>query len=410
MPRASRGERPEPRSPIAHAVTRPRWAQPSPLAPLSRVAVAAGAGDALVAVALANTVFFKVPVGEARGRVALYLLLTMAPFALLAPLVGPLLDRTRAGRRGAIAVTFGGRAVLAWTMAQAPNGLRIYPAAFTVLVLAKAYGIAKSAAVPRLLAEDATLVGANARLTGLSIGASTVAALTGLALGNVAGFGWTLRVAAFVFAAGVVLALGLPRAVNSGNDPATREEIAAPRFPRAVRDALVTALSVRALAGFLTTYLAFLLRRKGSNVDVGLLAAAVALGSAVGTGLGAGLRRAAPERLMVLAVAVAAAFCAAGSWRYSLATALLAALAAAVAGALAKIGLDATLQRDFADSVRGQAFARSETVLQLAWVAGGAVGLALPLRGSYGLGLAAIALVVATGVTRLRARRGGSVD
>ena len=401
---------PPPRSPLAEAVHLPAWALRSPLKPLVRVAVAAGAGDALVAVALANTVFFRVPVGEARGRVALYLLLTMAPFAVLAPMVGPLLDRTRAGRRVAIALTFFGRAALAWTMAQAPEGLRIYPAAFSVLVLAKAYGVAKSAAVPRLLPADGTLVGTNARLTAFSIAASTGAGLLGLGLGTVADYGWVLRVAAVVFVAGGVLALALPREVNSPDDPEAREHITPPRFPPRVREALLTALSVRALAGFLTTYLAFLLRRVGSNVDVGLLAAAVAVGSAAGTGLGAGLRRAAPERLLVIAVTVAAAFCAVGSWRYSLATALLAALAAAVAGAVSKIALDATLQRDFGDHVRGQAFARSETVLQLAWVAGGAVGLALPLRGSYGLGLAAIALVAGAGWTRVRTLRKRPVD
>ena len=399
-----------PRSPLADAVHPPRWAQVSPLRPLVKVAVAAGSGDALVAVALANTVFFRVPVGEARGRVALYLLLTMAPFALLAPLVGPLLDRTRAGRRWAIAATFGGRAALAWFIAQDPDGLRIYPAAFAVLVLAKAYGVAKSAAVPRLLPDGATLVGANARMTATSVVAGSAAALLGLGLGHVAGYHWTLRVAALVFAVGAVLGALLPKEVNSTDDPATRQHVATPKFPPTVRAALLTAVSVRALAGFLTTYLAFLLRGRGSNVDVGLLAAAVAVGSAVGTGLGAGLRREAPERLLVIAVTVAAAFCAVGSWRYALPTALLAAGAAAVAGSLGKIALDATLQRDFADDVRGQAFARSETLLQLSWVGGGAVGLALPLRGSYGLGLAAVALVVASGWTRVRELRRGSVD
>ncbi len=63
------------------------------------------AGDAMVAVALANTLFFSVPTGEARGRVALYLLITMAPFAVMAPIIGPLLDRFRHGRRYAIAAT-----------------------------------------------------------------------------------------------------------------------------------------------------------------------------------------------------------------------------------------------------------------------------------------------------------------
>jgi hypothetical protein len=372
------------------------------MTPLVRVALAAAAGDTLVAVALANTVFFKVPVGEARGRVALYLLLTMAPFALVAPVVGPILDRTRSGRRGAIALTFAGRATLAWTMAQAPEGLRIYPAAFAVLVLAKAYSVARAAAVPRLLDADGTLVGANARLSATSIAGSTVAAFVGLGLGRVAGYDWTLRVGALAFAAGAAVSLLLPKAVDSARDDARRERVVAPRFPREVRTALVSALSVRALGGFLTTYLAFLLRHRGSSLDVGLLAAAVALGSAAGTALGATLRRAAPDRLMALSIGLAAAFCAVGSWRFSLATALLAAAAAAVGGAISKLALDATIQVGFGDEVRGQAFARSETVLQLAWVAGGAVGLALPLGGSYGLGLAAVALVAGTAWVRLR--------
>jgi hypothetical protein len=52
-----------------------------------------GAGDVMITVALASTVFFSVPTDEARGRVALYLAVTMAPFTLLAPVIGPLLDR-----------------------------------------------------------------------------------------------------------------------------------------------------------------------------------------------------------------------------------------------------------------------------------------------------------------------------
>jgi hypothetical protein len=49
--------------------------------------------------------------------------------------------------------------------------------------------------------------------------------------------------------------------------------------------------------------------------------------------------------------------------------------------------------------VRTSAFARSETVLQLAWVIGGGVGLALPLSGPWGLGVAAIATTAAAGLT-----------
>jgi hypothetical protein len=406
--RATRDPGAGPRRGRPPGAVQPRWMRPSPVAPLLRVSIAAGAGDALVAVALANTAFFGAPVGEARGRVALYLLLTMVPFAVVAPLVGPLLDRTRAGRRGALAATLLGRGVLAWVLAQAPEGLRLYPTAFAILILAKAYGVARSAAVPRLIEDggDDTLVGTNARLSATTIAAGTLAAVLGLGLGKVSDYGWVLRVAALVFLVGGLLAFLLPNAVNSapgtGNEP---ERVRSPRFPPAVRDALVSALSIRALSGFLTMFLAFLLRRDGSDLQVGLLAASVALGSAVGTALGAGLRRSAPARLMVMAVGLGSGFCVAAAYRYSVTTALLAACAASVAGALAKIALDATLQSGFGDEVRGQAFARSETALQLAWVAGGGIGLALPLDGGWGLGTAAVALLLATAWTRLRARR-----
>ncbi|MEO7745008.1 MAG: hypothetical protein ABIV05_02125, partial [Actinomycetota bacterium] len=61
--------------------------------------------------------------------------------------------------------------------------------------------------------------------------------------------------------------------------------------------------------------------------------------------------------------------------------------------------LDALVQREVPEEVRTSAFARSETVLQLAWVAGGAVGITIPLSGRWGLAVAAAALVVVLGVT-----------
>jgi hypothetical protein len=45
--------------------------------------------------------------------------------------------------------------------------------------------------------------------------------------------------------------------------------------------------------------------------------------------------------------------------------------------------------------VRTSAFARSETLLQMAWVLGGAIGIVMPLVGS--LGLAVGACIIATG-------------
>lgn len=50
------------------------------------------------------------------------------------------------------------------------------------------------------------------------------------------------------------------------------------------------------------------------------------------------------------------------------------------------------------ESVRTSAFARSETLLQMAWVAGGAVGIVLPLDGTLGTAVAAAFLAVGSAV------------
>src|SRR5437867_10161413 len=111
-----------------------------PWPPFARMMLAQGAhaaGDALVAVALAGTLFFSVPSGQARGRVGLYLLLTMTPFALLSPVVGPMLDRWRGSYRIGIFIAAAGRMVLVFLMASRTQRLVLYLLAFSVLVLSR---------------------------------------------------------------------------------------------------------------------------------------------------------------------------------------------------------------------------------------------------------------------------------
>ncbi len=125
------------------------------------------AGDAAVAISLAGTLFFQVPTDQARGQVALFLGLTMLPFAIVAPLIGPILDRYGHGRRWAIGATMALRAFLCWVLADgvASGSLVVFPAALGVLVASKAYGVTRAAAVPRLLPEQLTLVKANSRIS-----------------------------------------------------------------------------------------------------------------------------------------------------------------------------------------------------------------------------------------------------
>lgn len=174
------------------------------------------AGDTAFAVSLAGTVFFAVPSSQARDRVALFLLLTMAPFALMAPLIGPILDRFRHGRRWAIGATLGLRGFLVWSLAASISGSDtwLYPAALGCLVASKAYGVTRASAVPRLLPKDVTLVTANSRISLAGLVGATVGA--GIA-GAFAAIGpeWSLRWAALVYTVGLILAIRLPSRVDS---------------------------------------------------------------------------------------------------------------------------------------------------------------------------------------------------
>ena len=66
---------------------------PMPFARLSATHTVCNFADSFFAVSLAGSLFFNVSVGAARPRVIAYLLVTLAPFLLLAPVVGPLIDR-----------------------------------------------------------------------------------------------------------------------------------------------------------------------------------------------------------------------------------------------------------------------------------------------------------------------------
>lgn len=389
------------------------------------------AGDMLITIALASTVFFSVPTDQARGRVALYLAVTMAPFALLAPVVGPLLDRVPHGRRAAMAAAMLARAVLALTMsgAVAGGGLELYPAALGVLVASKAYGVVRSAVVPRLLPPRISLVKANSRVTLAGLLATAVAAPAGAGL-HLIGPMWPLFGAFLVFCGGAFLSFTLPHTVDSGKGEArallaSGESTGRGRRPglRTVGPSVLHGLqanaALRALSGLLTFFLAFLLREQpldglGAAASLGLVAVAAGGGNALGTAVGAWLRARGPERIVagVLGVALAAAVAAAVGYE-PLPLVVVPALAATagICQALGKLSLDAMIQRDVPETVRTSAFARSETVVQLSWVLGGAIGIALPLVGEAGMVVAA-ALVALGALISVRgllaaARHGG---
>ena len=382
-----------------------------------------GAGDAAVAISLAGTLFFQVPTEQARGQVAVFLLVTMLPLAIVAPLIGPFLDRFSHGRRWAIGATMALRAFLCWVLADAVSrgdDVALFPAALGCLVASKAYGVTRAAAVPRLLPERLTLVKANSRISLASVAGAAVSAP--LAVGaSTFGGQWSLRYAFLLFVGGTILAILLPGEVDSaaGEEKASISPLGLqrprrPKLPHSVSIALRANSGVRVLSGFLLMFMAFLLRdqpfpgwESRPTLLLGLVVGSAGLGSTMGIALGSVLRRARPELIVVAVLLLDAGVTMVVTIFYGLPTAVLLGLTAGLAQSLGKLSLDALIQRDIPESRRSATFARSETLLQLAWVVGGFIGILVPLVPRLGLGVAAVILVGWSAWVVSGVRRGG---
>jgi MFS family permease len=392
----------------------------SGLAALVEVHALQSAGDATVTVALAGSLFFSVPTHEARSRVALYLLVTMLPFALVAPVLGPILDRFRRGRRIALAITMLARAVLALVIGHSlahgntpsvAQALTLYPAALGVLVASKAYGIARSAAVPRLVPTSMTLVQANSRLTLVGVIAPAIAGSVAVAVATALGHRTELLLGAIVYVVAAVMTTRLPAAADgspaaAANDaavaaqPSTGGLVGLATIAGDVRQALQSAAALRWLSGFMLFFGAFLVRVHplgglSPNVCLGALALGIGAGNVIGTTLGPRTATIAARRLSAGLLAATTAACVVAIFDFGLIVVFALALVAAAAAAVSKLALDATIQQRIDDAVRTSIFARSETTLQLSWVAGGAIGILLPTNASLGFAVAAAVLAAA---------------
>jgi hypothetical protein len=465
---------------LVHRITGAQGADRTGLGALIEMTATSGAADAFVTVALAGSIFFSTSVDQARGRVVLFLFITMAPFAVLAPFIGPALDRIQQGRRFVLAGTMLTRGLLCYAMsANVANSVTLLPAAFGILVLQKAGGVVKASITPRLLPPDVTLVTANARAGLISLAASTAAA--GLAAGVqvTGGAAWTLRVGTLIYLAAMVLAFRLPEQIDvpapaagsgsapgsgpapdrgdapaarggepvRGDAPAARPHPGYPGQPptlalppedlpdgggaagggaaggaagRAkgtrrhwrtlasvgpiVAEAMTVNAVLRAYSGYILFLLAFLLRSVNlgtvfghpvsHNLALGALALGLSVGSLASMVLGSFFRGRTPHMIMfsVLALApVVTAFCA---WGFSLWTAVLVEATAIFCASLAKLAQDSIVAHEIGDEIRSSTYAVSETINQVANVAGGLIGVLVSMlnNGAAGLGIAAAGL------------------
>lgn len=386
---------------IGEALTRRRAGGRAWTPGLNRYALAnslSAAGDAAVTVSLAGSLFFRLSPQASQQQVLVYLLLTMAPFALLAPLIGPAIDRFRGGDRLLVAGLFGIRAVFAVVLAFTLYDLAFYFFALAVLVASKASGVAKQAIVPRLVEGPSELVAANARLARLSTIAGGISGGIGAVIVATASSSVNLFVATGLFLAAAGLALRLPpvKPPHLGISEAVIEQVEY----RAVHSAVLVSSSwaytvMRVAVGFFVFGAAFAMRRESQPPWMyGLAAVGYGAGVFVGNALAPLLRpRYREDRLLVgaiVAVAIVSGFGAMGPTRFLVVTF---SVVLGVAVAVGRQAFDALVQARAPIAARGRAFARFETWFQLGWVAGaiGATAIGIPIR--YSLAVLAVAMV-----------------
>ena len=347
-----------------------------------------GAGEATMAVALAGSSFISVTPDAARSKVLLFLTISMAPFAVVAPLIGPVIDRMRGGRRLVVQIAAAGRAIVTLLMIRHLDSVLLFPEVFAALVLAKTYTVSKAALVPSVVGSDQELVEANSKLGIIYKGVSVFHSATPSAAGSllhggvveqVSGPKATLCLTMVIFAAAFFAATRLPREAIADHSQSTEamEELSTV----AVRLASSGMAILRASVGFLFFQLLFYVRRHDASIGwVGAGLAASSVATMLGNAVGPRLRRQLREELMLIGALILAAVA-------GLSTALAAGLftsvvlMAAVNGsaAVGKLAFDSIVQRDAPEANQGQAFAQFETKFQLAWVGAGIVPVLLSI-------------------------------
>ena len=402
------GRRPRGPVPAGRDPRRP-WA-PSPFTRLARTHAASVSGDALFAIGLAGSVFFSLDFTSARWRVALYLLLTIAPFAIAAPLIGPAIDRIKGGRRWIIVGSMLLRAVLAFFVVRHMDSLLFYPEAFGMLIMQKIYSISKSAVIPSTVHSDEELVQANSQLTTLSSIAVVLAAIPGGILYAIGGGRATVAFGAVVFAVGTILALQLPptTVASQPEGEAEREELRS----AGITHASVAMSLIRGMVGFLSFMLAFDFKNAGAPLwQLGFVAATAQLGFFIGSLIVPRLRRVlSEERILVGSLLVTSVAGVLTAVIGGLSGAALLSMILGATSCSAKQAFDSIVQRDAPDANRGRSFAKFETRFQLLWVIGALLPIVVPIPAATGFALIAVASAIAAifyliGLRDLRAGR-----
>jgi hypothetical protein len=353
-------------------------------------------GDAAMIVALADSLFFSIEPSAARGRVLLFLVVSFAPFLLIAPLIGPVIDRAAGGRRTVIQLVAAARVVLTLLMATAIDNLALFPLVFAALVLQKTYLVSKQALVPSVVHTERDLVEANSKL-GLIAGLTGfVAIIPAAILQLISDKGVaTLVYAAALFGFGLASATRLPADIVAANPAAPEERVQLHSI--GLQLAAVAMLLLRATVGFVFFLLAFWLRDQTAGTAwFGVAIALSALGTMAGNAIGPGLRRKLREETMLLgALALSAVAGLIAALLGGVAAGVLLAGVVNLSAALGRLAFESIVQRDAPQANRGRAFARFETRFQLGWAVAGLIPVVVDIPGPIGFLLVGVVCAAA---------------
>jgi hypothetical protein len=275
-----------------------------------------------------------------------------------------------------------------------------------MMVLSKSFSVLRSAVTPRVMPPTIDLVRVNSRLTmfgliGGTIVGGGVAAGAEYLLTTVFELPGALFVVVFVAVAGASWSMRIPRwvEVTEGEVPTTltyhgdtgplrrtdhnpAAKTGARRQPlgRNIITSLWGNCTIKAMVGFLFLYPAFVAKSHDASgwqqlAILGLIGAAAGIGNFAGNFAAARMQLGHPAMLVARATVAVTVMALVAAVTGNLIAVAVAALVTSGATAIAKASLDASLQDDLPEESRASAFGRSESVLQLAWVLGGALGV-----------------------------------
>ncbi len=383
------------------------WRSEQPLDTFGLCHMTSVAGDALIAVSLADSVFFSIPVGQAKLKVAAYLALTMLPLALAGPALVPLLDR--AGPRRAITfAAAAGRAAVAVYAAPRFGTLLVFPSALVLLVLSKVHAISKNGLTMAYAPRQEGLMRANARLGRIAVAGAVAAAPVGYLFLKAWGAAGPIYLAAAVYAVSALLTLRLP---HPGTRGAARREVGPRGRISQLTVPAIGAVGMRAASGFLLFLLAFSLRAGDAPTYwFAVLAFGAVAGGFLADLVAPRLPTATREEVVVIGSVVMAGTAALLAFElFGLPVLTLFSVMSGAAAEFGRLAFQSLMQRSAPEGAVGRVFVRYEVLFQLAWIGGAFLPALLPI--DFRLGILMLAafygLLAVVSIHRQRQRRGG---